>query len=554
LREYIHQISKGKITTSRYVELAVERHLCDLKDKKEYIFDQKIAEAWIEFAQLCYHWKGIWAGTPIKLEDHQKFYFGCLMGWRKKNGLRRFRKSYKEVARKNAKTTEAAIKAIGHFLLDNVNGAQIYAGANKEEQARIVVNDAGRIIQASPSLKDRFRLFSNKEMVNRVVYPKTKSFMSAVGRDSKTQDGFDPSWGIIDEFHEAKDNKLLEVIESGMGARQDPLIDIITTAGFNKAEAAPCYSFRNVCIDVLEGRKEDDTLFAMIFAHENDSDWKDESKWAVSNPNIDVSVSREYLRARVKSAENEGGTTEVGVKTKNFNIWTNASDTWIQDEVWMSCKHNLSQKDLTGKKCYVGIDLAKKLDINAVTLFFPEVKEVSGKLINAVLCHFYVPKQKKDKDSDHLDYYKWINAGFINEIGDFSIDFRDLAPVLLEIFKKYDIQKVGFDRRYAYDGTIKSLIEAGYDCVEVIQNTNYLNLPTTELEKMAVSGTIEHFNNPVLRWMVSNVEIFTDTGGSIRPDKKRSTNKIDGVAALVNSIFVWLADKQEKVEPKIEWW
>jgi phage terminase large subunit-like protein len=384
------------------------------------------------------------------------------------------------------------------------------------------------------------------------VYPKSNSFITALGRDSKTQDGFDPSWGIIDEFHEAKDNQLLEVIESGMGARQDPMIDIITTAGFNKSGA--CYAFRKVCIEVLEGKKKDDRLFALIFSHENEKDWQDEKNWQISNPNLDVSVHREYLKARVNAANNEGGTTEVGVKTKNFNIWTNASDTWIQDGTWMQNRQGLKVEDLLGQKCYIGIDLAKKLDINAVVLFFPEVKEINGKLIHAILPHFFIPTEKKEKDADHVDLLRWIRAGYVQEIGDFSIDFRDLTPILQDIFAKYDVKTIGFDRRYAYDGTIKGLMEAGYDCAEVVQTTNYLNLPTTELEKMAVSGVLEHFGNPVLRWMVGNVELYTDTGGSVKPDKKKSTNKIDGVAALINAIFVWMAEKDDQIEPSIEFW
>ena len=190
-----------------------------------------------------------------------------------------------------------------------------------------------------------------------------------------------------------------------------------------------------------------------------------------------------------------------------------------------------------------------------MAIFFPNVAKIKERDIHAVIMKFWIPKQKKDKDNDHVDYYRWIDKGFIDEIGEYSIDFRDLGPAIADILKDYEVKMVGFDRRYAHDGTIRDLQEREYEAAEVPQTSNYLHLPTIELEKMIVEGTLEHYQNPVLRWMVGNVELFTDSGGSVRADKAKSKGKIDGVAALVNAIFAWMAtEKEEQQEVKIEFW
>ncbi|GAH01029.1 unnamed protein product, partial [marine sediment metagenome] len=233
--------------------------------------------------------------TKNYTRPHQRFYFASLFGWVNKNtGLRRFKESYKEVARKDGKTTELAIVSLTHLMIDKEEGSQVYCGATKEAQATILVNDAGKIINKTPELKNRFRLFTNREKYSRVVYDKTSSFIAPVGADSKTLDGFDPSVGNVDEYHEHKTDEVLNVIVSGMGSRREPLLNIITTAGFNKNY--PCYSVkRKTAIEILKGVKVDETFFIMIFTLDDGDDWKDESVWIKANPNLGVSVRMDFL-------------------------------------------------------------------------------------------------------------------------------------------------------------------------------------------------------------------------------------------------------------------
>lgn len=556
--DYINRVLKGKETVSKWIELAVERHVKDIKDgeKRGIYFDEAAGEQWVRFAEICHYFDDQWAGKKVVLEPHQAFYFYSSMGWKRSNGARRYRRCYKKIARKNGKSTEEAIRLLGHLFLDDLQGAQGFCAANKEDQAKIVLNMAGQIARQTPALNKHLQMYESRGIIGRIIYYRNNSYIEAIGSDSKRQDGRSPSWVSYDEWHEAKSDSLLNVLESGMGARTmpGPMTDIITTAGFNKE--GPCYHYEQYCKDVLEGKLQDDNIYALIFDQDEESEWDNLPMWKKSNPNIGVSVFPEFLEARFNEAVNMGGTKEVDFKTKNLNIWTNASSVWIKDEVWRASSPGIDKDILKGKECYIGLDLAKKLDINALSIFFPNAgTNENGKVSHATLKYFFIPKQKKDKDNDHVDYYRWIDKGFIEEIGEYSIDFRDLGPRIAEILKDYDVKVVGFDRRYAHDGTVRDLQERGYECVEVPQTSNYLHLPTIELEKMVIEGTLEHYQNPVLRWMVSNVELFTDSGGSVRADKAKSKGKIDGVAALINAIFVWMAmEKEEAQEVKIEFW
>lgn len=557
-KDYIKQVQNGKITVSSWVELAIERHQKDLTDagKRGYIFNEALANQWVGFAEICNLFEDEWAGKKLVLEPWQAFYMYSSMGWRKTNGARRFRRCFMKVARKNAKSTIEAIRLLGHIFLDDLKGAQGYCLANKEDQARIVLNMAGQIAKITPSLNKLLEFYETRGTINRILYRKNNSFLAAHGSDSTKQDGLRPTWVSWDEPHEAKDDKQLNVMESGMGSNRmpGPMTDIISTEGFY--QAGPFVEIDNYCKSILKGTIIDDSIYGLLFEQDHEDEWKEPTTWDKSNPNLDVSVFSDYLKERYTEAVNLGGTKEVDFKTKNLNIRCNASDVWINDEVWNTRTIDIKEGDLVGKPCFVGLDLAKKLDINAMALFFPDVsKNEKGMVSHAVLMYFWIPKEKKNKDSDHVDYYRWISLGFIKELGEYSIDFRDLGPEIGEILKDYEVKNVGFDRRYAHDGTIRDLQDEGFECAEVIQNCAYLHLPTIELEKMAIEGTLEHFDNPVLRWMVSNVELYTDTGGSVRPDKRNSKGKIDGAAALVNAIFVWMASKEEEQqEAKIEIW
>lgn len=535
--KYVDDVIDGRKTVGKYERLAVERFIRDC-EKKDYIFDYKKGERIVNFTEkLCRHWKGIYAGKPIILLPHQHFYFINLFGWRREDGTRRFRGSYKKIARKQAKTTESAIKGIYLASKDGERGAQIFSVATKEEQAAIVVTDAGKIIEASPDLRSKFRLYRYKEQVKRVIYPTLNSFIKPLGKDSDRQDGVDPSVGIVDEYHAFDDDDLVNVLESGMGMRTQPLIDRITTAGFN--QAGPCFKFEKMCKDILEGKLTDDELMIMIFDMDEGDDWQDETKWIKCAPNLADPVLAEraimpYMKSRMEKALREGSQKEVDFKTKNLNIWCDAPEVWIRSEVWNKNRHGIRAEDLEGAVCYGGLDLSSGIDINAFVLYFPNFLRD----INVVLPYFLMPEDLVRENKIHMDYSDWVREGHVLTNPGNIIDHNYLAHLIKEEIPKYKFQVLGFDTRMAYHGTIQNLLDAGIDCQPFSQGIMTVTEPTQELEKLAHAGKLEHFGNPVLRWMMGNVTLRKDAAGNYMIDKGKSQGKIDGVAALIDAIGV----------------
>jgi len=506
--------------------------------RKDIYLDWEIVNRVCSFVELLNHWKGEWAGKGIKLEDHQVFYLGSLFGWiNKETGLRRFRTSFKTVARKNAKTTECACKALYHLMYDGEQGAQVYSAATKEDQARIVVNDAGQIIKKTPGLQGKFKLFKAREKITRVIYPGTNSFIHPLGSDSDSQDGFDPSYGIIDEYHAHPNDMMLNVIESGMGARRQPLIDIITTAGFNKDY--PCFaSLRKTAIEILEGSKDDDTFFTLIYELDTDDDWQDEKNWIKSNPNLGVSVNIEFLRSRLLQAQNEGGTKEVDFKTKNLNVWTDSPDTWISDEVWMKCDFG-KFTPLPGAVCYGGLDLASVRDITALLFLFPGEK-------NHIVPYFFINEEMaRQRKMDGLRYDVWAQQGFIEVTPGNATDYNYIKKRVLDFCKLYEVRKINYDR-FNSSQLVIDLLEEGVLMEGFGQGFISMSMPTKEFEKQILSREINHQGNPVLRWMMGNVQLKTDPAGNIKVDKGSSFEKVDGVVAAIMALGAKVSEVKEE--------
>jgi phage terminase large subunit-like protein len=542
--QYIDDVTTGKIVTGKLVKLTIDRFLADLK-KGDFEFDYELGERPVRFIEaFTHHWKGEKAGQRIILNPHQHFNYINRHGWLRADGTKRFRTSYKEVARKNAKTTEEALDGIYHISKSGEIGAQCYAAATKEAQATIVVNDAGRIIKRSPALIKRFQLYELRGEVKRVVFPGTSSFMAPLGRDSKSQDGLDPSKGIVDEYHEHPTNATVEVIESGMGARKQPTMDFITTAGFNKH--GPCYQFRDTCIKILNGIVEDENIFVFIHSLDEDDDWNDIECWVKANPNLHGSVSLENLKIQYQKAKNQGGTWEVNFKTKHLNKWVGASSVFIQDHIWSANHHERhTVADIKGKLCYGGIDLASTTAFNAFVLFFPDAYIVDGKPRHAVVCRFFIPEDNIKELSKlyKVDLLKWINEGWIQTTPGNVTDYDYIIKEIITLREQYQMPSLSFDPWNAGNITA-TLTDNSIDCHELKQTMSGLAYATRQFQHMALGKTVEHFDNPVLRWMLSNVELYTDVNGNFKPDK-RGLGPIDGVSAIVDAIAEWTTMKDE---------
>ena len=518
--EYHNSILKKEANVCQYISLLAEKHERDLRDRhgKDLFFDPNGADRIIDFFSEIRHYKGALAGQRLHLSDFQKYGFWMLFGWMEtKSQLRRYRTVYKEIARKNGKTTEAA--GLGLFMLkfDKEAGAQVYTVATKEDQARLCFNDASKLVLTNKFLRDNLRVYAKS-----IYDEKTFSFMKPLGSDSDTQDGLDPSCAIIDEFHAHPNDNMINVIESGMGSRKQALMYIITTAGFNKAA---CYDFRDVAIDILNGKKEDDTILPLIFTIDEKDDWTNPDCWIKANPNMDRSINLDFLKKRYVKAINEGGSKEVDFKTKNLDVWTDAAVTWITDATWMRNTRGMKQSDLDGLRCYGGLDLASGIDLNAFALYFPDHK--------AFLVTAWIPQKKLDNNTDNIDYLKWVQQGWVKVTPGDTIEMDLVYHDIGEIIANYDFRSLAYDRYLATHGILQNLKNDGVQCHEMGQGFVSISTPAKEFEKLATGAEFEHFENPLLRWSMGNCELRFDPAGNIKPDRSSKKKKIDPTVACI---------------------
>jgi phage terminase large subunit-like protein len=540
--KYANDIIKGKIPACRYVKLACQRHLTDIdkskNDKYPYYFDEKEAQRYTDFIGHLNLWKSQWANKPVELQGWQSFIIQVLLGWKKKSdGTRRFRKAYIEMARKNAKTTLAAMIGLAVLFIDNESGAQIYSAATKEEQAKIVVTDMAGIINATAELKPYFTFRKSKEGYSRIIFDETYSFVRPLGRDSDTQDGFDPYMGIIDEYHEHKTDGLVNVIESGMGARKEPLLLIITTAGFDKTK--PCYSFRKSLTEILEGTMHDESLFGVIYTLDEGDDFKDESVWIKSNPNLSVSVFPEFLKSQLTDALNRSSKLAPFL-TKNMNMWVDSSQAWISTDKWRACVHDFNEDDLTAYPCWIGLDLASVKDICALVVMWDAGDKKYFRE------WFFAPlnSAKLRGQVDGVDYELWASEGHLiltDGAGGEKTDYNYIKKVVLQYANKHNLQSVAYDK-WNSSQVVSELVDEGVNMQPYSQSIAYMSYPTKQLEASILSGEVVHKGNPIMEWMMRNVELRTDTNDNVKICKQKSTNKVDGPVAAVMAMGQHLID------------
>lgn len=525
---YAEQVRSGGILVCEYVRLAVERYYADLDralDMGRY-FDKKAAMRAIRFIEKLKHTKGEWAGQRFRLEPWQQFVLWNIFGWKNSDGSRRFRYAYIEIARKNGKTALSA--GIGLYMLfaDGESRPEVYSAATVKDQAKICFSDAVEIVKAT-DLKNYLTPYRNS-----IVYELKGGTMKPLSSDYGTHDGLNPSCGIIDEFHAHKDSGMFDVIKSAFGARRQPLMFIITTAGFDKSGV--CYAYRENVIKVLRGVNEDDSLFGIIYTLDDKSEWDDPKMWIKANPNLGVSLSADYLADQVKDAKNRPEAVR-NVMTKNVNLWVDAERTWILDDVWQKCIGTTDPADLKGCACWGGLDLSNVSDITAYVLLFHENDRFQ------LLPHFWIPEEKMLEKirKENINYDKWVSEGYVTVTSGNVIDYDFVKADILRIVADYDLRTSAYDR-WNSSQTIIDLQNEGMECNPFGQGYGSMSAPTKEFEKLVLTEKIEHFGNPVLRWMLASTLVKTDPAGNIKPDKEKSTQKIDGIVAAIMALGEWM--------------
>jgi phage terminase large subunit-like protein len=544
--QYAHDVLGGKIIVGRLIHLAAKRFLSDLQ-RKDIYFDEAEANKFVFFAENhCRLWEDKWRGLPVTLEPWMQFIFQQIYGWFYTDSkLRRVRKVYVQVAKKNAKSTLCGVLFSYHLYADErVQTPKVFNGANNEEQAKIAVNIAGKIIEQSPDLYEMVEdgtvnIFRYKENIVNIVHNERDGFIRAMAKEPEGKDkkasggkhGFNPSMYGIDEYAMADGAELLETFETAQAARQEPLGFIITTAGYKLN--GPCYSkLRRTGIEILEGTSEDDSYLPFIFEMDPGDSIYDERNWPKCNPNLGVSVFPQFLKSQVRKAKNEGGSTEINIRTLNFNEWCDTPEVWISKEQWNANAHGIDMSELEGMECFGSIYITSPKELSAFVLLFPNVRPN----IHAVLPVFWCPQSFIKEYRQKIDYWKWAGENFIHVCDGNAVDNDFAYEKIIETIGKYNLRSIAVPTNMEAHDIVQALGREGIELNPISNGYKASSVPTSSWEAEVLHEHIEHFNNPVLRFMNSNCMVKRN-GDDVKVE--RSGSRTCGIIACINALAQW---------------
>ena len=525
-KSYAQQVVDGEIVTGRYIKLACERFLSWF-ERADMEFRKQNVDRIINVIEKMKHFSGKSAGKNFILEPWEKWIIANIYGWYYKDtGLRVVNKVFIMVARKNGKSALIGALSIAELLLGEPGG-QIYNIAASREQAKLLF-DMESAFGKGLDPNRKYMKFQR----DRIFFNKMNSYSRCLASDTGKLDGLNPSFFVCDETHAYPDSKIWDVLISGQGFRENPLAVQISTAGYKLYGF--CHTYRQMCIDILEGLKEDDTQFTALYELDDGDDWTDESTWIKANPNLDVTISRKYLREQVQAAKNQPS-LEVGVKTKNFNFWVSSSDVWITTENLQKQSRDISLEDFKDKAVYVGVDLAAVSDITAVTLLAENGDELITKTF------YYLPSSCFENNVNAEKYKVWSRTGELiicpGNVTDFNVitnDFLKWRQMGLNIYS------VSYDSWNAVQWATE-MTEANFNLVPFSQTLGSFNRPTKEFERCIKLGKIFIDNNEITKWMFSNVALKRDFNENVKPVKGGDeSQKIDGCISNVQALGGYL--------------
>lgn len=529
--QYALDVDAGKISACLYVKQAVKRYLNDLeKIDWQWHFDKSKVDHVCRFIELLPHTQGKWATARQKIvvEPFQIFIVANIFGWVDVNGRRRYRYAYVEMPRKNGKSTLLAAVGLYCAFIEGEQGAQVYSAATTRDQARIVWEEAQRMVNRLPKLQSAFDVKAGQHSIFSI---NTASSFKALSRDQGgNQDGLNVHCALVDELHAHKSSEMLDVLESATGAREQPVVIMITTAGFDLHGV--CYRERQTVIDILADKVGHDRYFGIIYTIDDGDDWTSPDTWRKANPNYGVSVSEDALAAACEKAKLQP-TAQTNFLTKHLCVWVNARSSWMDMQLWAACgDKQLSPEQFVGCPLFIGLDLASKSDLAGKVRVFmrPQGEEQ----------HFYVfSDQYINEETAELptnrQYIAWARQGFLTLTDGNVTDFAQIEQDILEDFTVFDLKEVGFDPFNAVY-IAQRLQAAGVSVVEIPQQTRFLSEPMKWIEVLVRSGRLHHNGDPVLSWAISNVTVKPDANDNIFPRKDAPENKIDPAVALINAM------------------
>lgn len=503
-----------------------------------YHYDKQKADDVLYFISNLTHVKGKWAGQPFKLLDWQKEeIIKPLFGMVDRNGNRQYRTCYIEIPKKNGKSELGAAIALYLLFADGEQSGEVYSAAADRDQASIVYKIAAQMVRNNSLLLNNSKIIDSQKLI---VRHKTNSIYKALSSEAFTKHGYNPSGVIFDELHIQPDRELWDVLTLGTGAaREQQLIFVITTAGYDRKSI--CWEQHEYAEKILRGVIKDDQFLPIIYGVDMNADWEDEKEWKQANPSLGKILKLSDLRKEYKKAK-ETPSLQNKFRRLRLNQWTRSEVRWLSLNKWDRCKGEYTRYDLEGRLCCGGLDLASSIDIAACSLVFPPIEENEK---YKILMRFWIPEDNiEDRiKNDRVPYDVWIDKGYITATPGNVIDYDWIIKDIDEDTRFFDLKEIAYDR-WGATKIVQDLQKLGFDMpeenkhaekrlIQFGQGYKSMSPPTKEFEKLIIGQGIEHDGNPVLRWMIDNCVVRIDPAGNIKPDKGKSTEKIDGVPATI---------------------
>lgn len=489
------------------------------------VFDGNAAQFAIDFFhQRLRHVEGTYAGKPFILMPWQQALVANLFGWTRPDGTRRYRQSLVYVARKNGKTTLAAGILLYMLFCDNEPGAQVISAAADRAQAALVFRQAAGMVRQDSILRRAARIY-----IHSIVRCDGISTYKTISADAYTKHGFNCHAAVIDELHAQPNRELVDTITTSTGSRRQPLVLMITTADYERESI--CNEIHDYAIRVRDRIFDDPAFLPVIYEAPKDADWKDPAVWAAVNPNLDVSLQREYLEMECRRAQETPG-YENAYKRMHLNMRTEQSKRWLKMERWDLCGGAVDAEGLKGADCYAGLDLGATSDLTSLCLLFP-----CDEGFKALWWHWCPREVALLRDrKDRVPYMAWAQQGWLELTEGDEMDYGHIRKRINEIAQEYHIRDLAADRLFQGAQLCQNLVSDGFEVVPFGQGFYTMAAPTTEFERLVNKGGLRHGDNPMMKWQASNVAVKMDEAGNLKPDKAKSADKIDGIVAAIMAL------------------
>lgn len=512
----------------------------ELKECDKFYFDEAAADRVVAFVERhIKHIKGEKGGQPFLLEPFQKKIVRDLFGWKyRETNLRRFRTAYICLPRKNGKSTLISAIALYMLCADGEPSAECYVAAGDRQQAGIIFDVASSMVRSDSQLNNNLKVFKSS-----VIHEKSNSAFKAISAEASSKFGYNASFVCMDEFFVQKDAQLWDALTTSVGARRQPLTIAITTAGYNRESI--CFKTEEYGRKVSEGVIEDSSFYYVKFACPIDIEWDSEEALRLANPALESGVVKlDYLKREQEKAV-KMPSYENTFRMLHLNQWMSSASKWLSDVQWMECNfEEVTLDQFKGQRVWCGLDLASVRDVSCLVL----LAEIDEKLV--CLPYFWTPKETAFVRSrrDGVDYIGWEKEGLMELTEGDVTDYNYIKERIKEIAEVVNIQEIAYDR-WNSSQLVIDLVNDGLPMIPFGQGFASMSAPTKELEKIVLAKELNHGGNKVLRWMCSNLAMKTDPAGNIKMDKAKSSEKIDGMIALVMALGSYMNGNTTEENP-----